>query len=263
MPISAQLSDRLSQFADLFAQLDVVRAELSDTLRKNSEKLEKLLDAGSKWPQLYDEPFEKSVALIPLLTSSPEEFFEAAQSENPEQFLLDHLDAAAPDTLPAIPGLERINNTQRAALAMGTLIALTRIMRAIHFYGMPLTDLVARARDQADDEALFKVLRIDPAATATPSIAKRIARASLQNDQNFFRGLKNAIGSLPKKPNDQYGQLRYILLVLHQAGELDRLSIAELCTLLCEDLGLYPYADNDAEGSLGRFIRRWKEELRT
>lgn len=181
----------------------------------------------------------------------------AANSEDPQQSVLDLLSQETPEELPPVANIE--SEVPRATQIFALQMAQMKNIEAIHAYGMTMDQLVKRVAS-GNDGALFKAVRIDPVAAACDTLAHRISVAVATSDNDFLSKLKNAHSGPPKKSRDTYGPLRYFLLLLDDEGVLEKLTRSELCTLLCEQLELYPYDDSDAERSLYQFVRRWKNQ---
>ena len=145
---------------------------------------------------------------------------------------------------------------------MGYLYSLMRTIECLSVYGRSLNALIIDVVNGSDD-ALFKILRIDRSALSHPTIADRLARAELEQDEQFFKTLSSALSGKTAKQNPEYRDLRYMLAVLVDIGLLDQLSIDQRYQLLCVDLGLYPHEGKDPAGSLDKFILRWRKEFQT
>ena len=245
-----QLKTAIETFSAL--QKDFVAA-----IQENPEPLCDLFPAPAYWAHLYEGDFLELISLLVVSSGLQETVHEVAGSSDPQQSALNLLDVDIPDELPPMPGVD--SEEVRRAIMMSSLMAVSKSVEAIHHYGVPL-DVLVKEAGKGSDAALFNAVRIDPSVTACPTVAHRISRAVILQDAAFLRKLRNAYNGPSKKVKDAYGPLRYFLMLLDDEGVLDILTRDEQCTLLCEQLGLYPYDDNDAEKSLYQFIRRWKNQ---
>jgi hypothetical protein len=79
---------------------------------------------------------------------------------------------------------------------------------------------------------------IDRSIVACPIIADRIARAELENDEDFFKKLSTSMKGPTEKFWGAYKDLRYAFYLLRDS-DVDQLSAAQLEELFIHQLKLY------------------------
>jgi len=118
--------------------------------------------------------------------------------------------------------------------------------------------LVERAAN-GDDEALFMAVLVDRAVVQAEPIAQRICHAQMLGDESFMNQLAKAITrTKPRRPSQEYDDLRLILQLLDEASGLDTSTDEELYQLLVEDLELYPDDRKDPLAGLKKLIQKRK-----
>lgn len=251
--------DQAKVILGLIPQIEAQWVELSGLLKDEPAKVERVLTPPYAWAGAYQFSFLELASLVVVLLGAKDRVQVAVKKQDPQQAIIDDLIHGDPpaEGLPdlGVPPAVHVNSV------FGALRALVVSISAIKHYGIPMDILVDRAR--TDDVWLFKAVRMDRSALACPPIADRLAKAELLEDAGFFRKLKNALAGPPSKPSDEYGVLRYALCLIDEACGLDSMTRTERADLFCEQLGLYPYENNDAEKSLEQFIRRWKKSRTT
>ena len=143
---------------------------------------------------------------------------------------------------------------------MAIFLSLTQViyynMQAISVFRKSLCDLIGEAR-QGDDSALFDAILVDRSAMTSITGSKRIARAMLENDGEFFDHLTKAIkGTRPKRPHEKFNDLRFMVELLDQSIGIKNTSHKKIYNLLVEDLELYPETGKDAMKGFEKFIER-------
>jgi len=129
-------------------------------------------------------------------------------------------------------------------------------LNCLLYHGCFLNELIERIR-AGDDKALFDAVRIDPTVIGCISVACRISKASLLQDNSFFAKLKAAInGKMAKREQANFQKMRLVFEVLHEAGA-SRLSDSQLQQLFVEELGLY--ASNAKGGGNVKALRKFAD----
>lgn len=146
----------------------------------------------------------------------------------------------------------------------GYLVLLFFSFRSLQVFGLYLNDLIALVRQggKAGDKALMQAIKIDPTVLGCPSVVQRLSRASIENDIGFFNSIKKAInGSLTKREQRTYQQMRVVLNVLHESGAVN-LSPDDLYSLFHEELNLVrdEVGDGDVKGALKQFAYQFMKQ---
>ncbi|MGZ5052170.1 MAG: hypothetical protein ACXWAS_14035 [Methylobacter sp.] len=252
--------DQLVQLIDLVNSLPVLKALFSEIIRSQPNALRSIFDNDFAWASGYEFSLLEQIAFFSVISGFHQSLAEMVKADDPQEAVLEVFHEE--DTGVFFPGLDGGEEQRKAILS--SLIPITKSLESIRIYGLSINDLVTKIKRGNDsDAALFKVLRIDRSAVSCPCIADRIALAEIEDDQVFFKKLKNALSGPPLKPNDDYGVLRYVLCLLNEEGLLDRLSLEERYQLFCERLAIYPTDGEDPAKSLDQFIRRWKKDFST
>jgi hypothetical protein len=194
-------------------------------------RLDELLTSNYNWAEVYELGFIEHLALVVYAFNMGEYFKAVASDPDPQQRLAADLwTRELPDDHPV--------NAEKQHL-IGLVVSLQRTILSIMLYQRSMSSLIQEVRELGSNEALFKAVRVDRAALATPSIADRIARAELRKDETFFRHLRSALKGPLKKHWEAYTDLRYAFVALREFG-LDKLSDAQLEHLMVDVLGVYP-----------------------
>ncbi|OAI12117.1 hypothetical protein A1507_19205 [Methylomonas koyamae] len=253
--------DQLVQLIELVNSQSALKAEFFDIIKGQPDVLRNIFDSDFAWAEGYELSLLEQIAVFSVVSGFNQALAEIASADDPQAAAMEafHED----DSSSYYPGLDDDEEQRKTILA--TLMPITKSLESIRLYGLSINDLVARIqrRDQSSDAAIFKVLRIDRSAVSCPCIADRIALAEIEDDQAFFKKLKNALSGPPLKPRDEYGVVRYVLYLLNEDGILDQLSPKDRYQLFCERLAIYPDDGEDAAKSLDQFIWRWKKEFST
>ena len=136
-------------------------------------------------------------------------------------------------------------------------------LEAISIFGLgsSICELLARARDHADEKALFNAILIDKTCINTPTAQRYIAQAVLSNNNNFFDKLSRAIkGSRPRNSSPELDDVRLMEALAEDFKPSNRLSQKEICSLFIDQLGIYEDEGKDPCGSLWRHIQRIRKK---
>lgn len=170
----------------------------------------------------------------------------AEQSNDPHFF--DHLGAID-------------NHTKWLLLAF--TISCERSLRCFSLYSCSINSLIQKARTEptGNDEAIFTAVRLDPGALQAPTIASRIAWATMRNETVFLDELKGAINE-PHQTRFPYQKLRIAELILREVNGFSR-PRADVYDLLSERLRLYD-KEHQRKGSavkaLFALFEKWRKE---
>ena len=225
------------QFSRLIGKLPEIRSgysELQKELRgASTKKVREVLAEGIWWAAFYEQPFVQHIALALIAIGFADKFVALTKAEDPQQALLDFVEAADDFEPVGADGKE---------LDLGHVLAavtsMQRTILSIMLYQKSLSALIAEARE-GDDDSLFKAVRVDRSAMTCPSIAVRISKAQVLDDRRFFEKLRSALKGPSRKHWEIYGDLRYSLAVLRELG-FDAMSDAQLEHLLVDVLKVYP-----------------------
>lgn len=124
-------------------------------------------------------------------------------------------------------------------------------------YGFYINELLAKASQDSDDDALFNAIRVDPLAITSDTAAHRIARASIQADSLFFSKLQNSLKGKSGKQARYLKKFKFLMQLLLEQGLLSRPN-SELRAFALE-LGTYA-EDANAEKNLNELIRKFRKK---
>jgi len=251
-PFSLQeLKEYVKHLDDLFVDVD----RLETLCKSEPSKSECLKLAGSEIGILYEQPFHENEMVAYGLPEIREHLPEVEQAENRYEKAWVLKEIPPPDFLK-----EGGSQAEKAKFYAYVYTAVKNA-RAIRIFGVPINYMVQLVREDRDikHKAFMDAVRLDPAVISCPTFANKIAFEDLAGDLEFQRKLGNCFRS-PKKLNatDDYGVLRYLLLLLDEASMLETMTVEEKYQLLCIDLEKYPDTGPDPARYLDQFIRRWK-----
>lgn len=228
------------QFQTLVKELPEIRGqmkELPDLVRKvPKERLKEILAGDFEWSIVYEFPYEQVIALLILSLGQAKEVHAIAASPDPQQALIEWGKTDIPDNW---------NGGDGGAFTMSNVIGLLaanqRNILSIMLYHRTICSLVQSVREhgEAADDDFFKAVKIDRTVMTCPTFAKRIAKAELIQDKDFFRHLNKSLKGIPSKQWEAYNDLRYAFALLRECGFI-ALTDAQLEDLFVNKLGLYP-----------------------
>jgi hypothetical protein len=152
------------------------------------------------------------------------------------------------------------------ALASSLFLGILRQIECVEQKGCYLSDLVAKVASGKDigDVAFFNALHIDRTVVSCSTFGLRIARAELEDDAEFFKGLANNLKKRWKKTSpkktEKHKDLRMMLQLTHETGMLESMSMKEADKLFIEELRVYLDESEDPARGLQRFILRWRNK---
>ena len=227
----------LDQFKLLVQELPELRKKLKELpklLRTISEEEKnEILSKDLSWANVYERSFNEQLALLVCALGRADKLHEAAQSDDPTQAVIDLF---GNDEFDDFNSGEKSIAQKREAVSL--ISALKHNMLSIMLFDRTLDKMVEEVR-AGNDESLFLAVSIDRSIIACQTIADRIARAELENDEDFFHDLSNALMCGPsEKYWELYKDLRYAFYLLRDSG-IDRMKAAQLENLFVHQLKLY------------------------
>lgn len=242
--------DQFRRFNDLY-NVAKSQKDLFGLIRKErSDKYKSLLKNLIPWSVFYELPTVHFYALYLHLVGLPDLLSSFGQTEDPIEAAISYMESDL--DLPA-----EIDDftIEEYGILFSMSMATAKDIEACQLFNMHMHDLIERAKE--DDEALFDAVLVDRSVINCPTIAKQVAEAEADNDEDFFELLSKAIKKTrPRRPKEELDDLRFALVTLEQAGALAKLSYIELHDLLMDDLKLIPEGLDDSVGSLKKFIQR-------
>jgi len=254
--VKYSLDDLKSSLA-LYHAMREMSHEVQAEIASKPEKLNELLNPPYFWSKVYELPFMHHLTLLIAAAGYTGEVIRAASSDDPQAAVFAWFAQEDDEASPNAP--EGQDEKQRL---LALLFSLDKTVESMVTHGKFIDELVRDVKN-GNDQSLFKAVQIDRTVTSCPPIADRVTLAELTQDEAFFKKLSNAIRTKPKKPNEEYAELRYILYALEEAGALGQLSIERAYRLFCEELAVYPADGQDPAKSLHQFIARWKKARST
>jgi hypothetical protein len=244
--------DHLRQLIAFVPILEQTRPELAALMAEKPDKAAQLLKQGVAWGMVYDDSLLEQLACFLVVAGLTDYVVDASKSADPIGEMLkldDHPDYQEWDG--------GIGKQFEIHQLLGSLYGLIGSFECLVLYGYYINDLLALVREQDDDEALFKAIRVDPGVLTSATAAHRISCAVVRGEKEFFNSLRNA---LEGKTGDQARYLRkfrLLMQVLSEQGLLDR-PTADIRSLVFE---LDVYADNpNAEKNLNELIRKFRKQ---
>lgn len=228
------------QFQALIKELPEIKGqmkELPDLVRSASKvRIKEILAGDFVWSEAYEFPFETVIALLIAALGQSQAIIDIANSPDPQQALIEWGKSdSTEDWNGGDGGKFTMSNL------VGLLVANQRNILSIMLYHRTICDLVKSVRENGDnaDENFFKAVKIDRSVLTCKTFAKRLAKAELTNDKDFFCHLHKSLKGIPRKHWETYNDLRYGFAILRSCG-FNKLSDAQLEDLFVNKLGLYP-----------------------
>ena len=245
----------LRNVLELINQIDKEKTGFSKDIKTNPQIIREIWDENFSWSSAYETSLQKHLYSciekikdiapikkvlpnheVPLARAS--EIVKIAESIDVELFL---------------------DNKRKLKNVFALLMPTIKTIESIQIHGQSLNALVGKMRS-GKDGALFEVIQIDRSAMNCRPIADRIARAEIEQDDQFFSQLRKAMVGPSKKKFKSYYKIRILLELLDEDGTLDALSTNQRYRLFCEELGLYSLKHTDPARSLSKLIWRWKKD---
>lgn len=227
------------QFQALVNELPEIRGhmkELPELVRNTSKaRLREILDGDFVWSDAYELRYEEVIALLIAAFGKSKTINEIANSPDPQQALIEW---SKTDPLDDWNGGDGGKFT--VSNLVGLLVANQRNILSIMLFHRTICDLVKSVREKGDaaDEDFFKAVKIDRSVITCKTFSRRVAKAELTNDKDFFAHLHRSLKGIPNKQWEAYNDLRYGFALLRDCG-FDKLSDAQIEDLFVNKLGLY------------------------
>ena len=227
-------------------------AEVSELFRDTTnEKVVRLLDATIPWAYFYEIPHVHLLSFYLLCVTSKAQLNRMRKSDDPHQAMLDWANSK-----PRAPRGFNKWTIEEGALFISLTKAVQFNLLSVQSFGIYLNEFIARAR-KGDDNALFNAILIDQSTICSLTASKRISRAVIQSDGEFFDHLAKAIkGTRPRKPQKKHDDLRVMTQVIDESIGINNLSRSKIYDLLVDDMQLYPVEGKDAMKGFEKFIER-------
>lgn len=234
-------------------------AELSGVIPRivSSPRFSRLLARRSvefQWSWAYELELSEMLALMLMIVGEAGIVTRAAQADDPQQSLIDATRAYE-------PGPERVRPT-RLVYAVALLMANFNSVRSLGLYSRSINRLI-RDGCGGDDDAFVLAVRVDPAAIAAPSLAKRLAIATMAGDKKFLRRVAKAAGEGPHKALLVFDELRFATALLEESGAFEVATRSQLYETLVNRLGLYEHKKGDPMKGLFRNVDLWRKASST
>ncbi|MEQ8426356.1 MAG: hypothetical protein RLT87_07635 [Gammaproteobacteria bacterium] len=237
----------ISSLEDAFSDLDVIK------------KKDLATTTFPPWYKLYEYDYNQLVAYFLISMDFGDKVKEFASSQDPQQELL-HYISTDPDP---IGDISKFDNQQLTNFIC-SFYANVMCLASMGTYNKTMNQLVKES--ESNDKSLFQAITIDRTAINTEVASRRLAKAMIEQDEQFFDHLAKAIkGNYPKRPPEKYDELRFMMALLEDAASSDNLDKDALYQLCVNELDLYPDASQseDSRGSFERYVNRMRKKSRT
>jgi len=205
----------------------------------------------SGYGSLYELPIAQIAAYLFQEAGIRDEAESAAMQSDPQAAMLRI--ARNSDIRPNI-------TADNAALILVALVVLFTNIDSMRLYSVPITALLSRV-ENGDDDAMFRAVVLDASVMQTKAISDRISTAALHDDRSFFHKLSQAITQTkPSRPQVHLDETRFLMQILEDAGELERMSDAKLTDWAVNKTDVHP-GKRDPESSV-RDQRRKRDRLK-
>jgi len=138
---------------------------------------------------------------------------------------------------------------------LGRLLGVAATFDCLMLYGCYINEFLVLAKDNGDDEALFKAIRVDPVVVTCEFAAHRISVAVAVGDRMFLKGLQTALLGKTGDQAQYLKEFRFLMQFLDESRMLDR-PTTELSSL-CLEIGAYDDHPN-AVKNLSELIRKFR-----
>ena len=216
-------------------------------LEHRTELLPWVESLGS-WGYLYDMPsgelFSEMMALMGLSSES--------LMPSVTELSKTPLDIESEISMAAKPEVKE----EATGLVILMILAWRGHLQAMDMFNQGIDELLDKAfTEEGDDEALFKAILADRAVLGSFDVQSRIAEASLVSDEAFFASLSKALTQTkPRRPKQDYDELRFLIGVLDEHQMLEGFTWDEIADLFIDELSLYPNEGEDPVAGLKKLI---------
>jgi len=244
---------QLKSIYSVYYQQQLDQQEFSSLIKADNEIIEALAKVAP-WSHFYELQYKEFLAVCAVTFDSADVIKSAADSPDSTQAIIDDIDNSL-DSEAKVESLTVEEKGFRASLA----IAASMQQISISMHGQSLSQLVESVRN-GNDKALFNSVLIDRSIVSSPTIARRIQVAELNNDLSFMENLSKALTrNKPVRPKEKYDDLRFMINLIDDLFDPDSVPKDKLHYLIIEELELY---DGSPE-SLERLILRIRTKSRT
>lgn len=222
--------------------------------KTHDDKKERILGNNFSWVRLYRFPFYNNLLTFKIISR-----FNGIAKKDLKQNPVTLIE----EVLFELKSLIEFTGGQSGIFKKKHLLKhiypLINSVTAISLYGTTMNRLMKRATED-DDKAFFQAVRVDRSVISYKGMTSRIARAEIEEDEDFFNNLRNALTAKIGNLAD-YSALRFILIVLHEHNALEDISQKDAYELLAKELHLYPQTGENPVSSLWQYIDRWKKDI--
>jgi hypothetical protein len=248
----------LRQIVTMFRVTNNLFTDVEELVRTLPERRAHFVEAIGpvEWWRNYEKPFWRHFVTSVVSVGALGDFFNAFAAGGANALELLFADKGR--------GIQ-VKEPRDPRQAIAATFSTWAMFKAVQCFGEPMQDLIRRA--DKDDLAFFNALRIDPTAIHCAPCRRRLARAALEHDTDFFKAVGGKLAN-PKLPQSvQYGELEICLRVMHYAKRLQWLNEAlatELFLVRLGDLKLFSgKSKSGAPRALIRHIQRRRPDIAT
>jgi hypothetical protein len=236
--------------------------------REKPHLFESKLSGKIAWCHFYELPFQIHIAHMMVGFDLVDPIKEAASADRaiPSliRFATEYEPEIADDELEELDE-EQLKNFVHASYALAT--SIIKSLQCLLTFGCYINDFIAEVRmnGPGSDPALFNAIKIDPSVLGCPSVAARVSKAIMLNEDSFLSDLSKSINApLKKREQANFQKMRLVLKVLAESNA-QRLSDDELYKLFVTELRLYSgdSEKGDAKKSLSKFARTYRSKSTT
>ena len=207
-----------------------------------------------QWSWAYEASYAEMLAMGLTVIGQAGIVSTAASSDDPQESVISQ--AEEYDPAPHRPKASQLLQ------GISFMVANYHSLRAIELYAVSLNSMFADGRD-GDDDAFVKAVKVDSTCMSAPSLAKRLAIASMRGERKFIRRVHKAALEGPNKNLLVYRKLRYSAAVLQESGAFRAGNREHIFEVLAGELGLYESSRGDPYKSLFRTMDLWLKSATT
>ena len=243
----------IEQLKALCTMVEEIKLDLADIAANGiPEPFARSVAYKFSWCALYETNLAVLFARCGHLNSSPIPAAEALSKDDPVHHILTWARNEGAE-------IEKWEKKQLAAklaeFALG--IVLMRNIQALLLYGRSINGMLEDAIKRNSSKSLFRAISLDQSIISCGPVNKRIRKAVIQQHRDFFDGLGKALKGKTGNPRQYLSSVRVVILILHETGQLRRMSVKERTDLLIGKLRLISDDLNkDTPGTLNQFINR-------
>jgi hypothetical protein len=239
-------------YADLYAG-NAGKAELERLSAEDPQKAFELAEYLASKP-LYMELSPKELIAVSLVVAGCEELpGKWIKLESPLESALEFFSQGEWDRK-----FEEVD-PDKQRIIMSMVMAIAANLQSVQVFSKSIFELLAEF-NSGDDEALFKAVFVDRSIVCAPTVQLRIQLAELMADEDFFDKLAKAIKKTrPARPSPEMDDMRAMLYILDDVGELAKLTNSELTLLFVDELQIYDDEGKaDPSSAIAKFVQRFK-----